>query len=112
MDNFKLDGGMPIAAEGSIEVANLVLPLVHRYSIGGYRAEFFTQDAGIMSSIEDVSGMFDIAGTLELSADGTYEFLAKVAATEGAPANVRSQLRFLGSPDERGRHDMRLEGQL
>ena len=109
---LKLDSGVPVAAEGSLEVANLVLPAVHQYSIGGYRAEFFTQDSGVMSSIEDVSGMFDLAGTLEVSADGTYEFLAKVAPTDTTPQNVRRQLQFLGSADERGRHDMRLEGQL
>ena len=112
MAKLKLDSGIPVSAAGSIEVGNLVLPQVHRYSIGGYRVEFVDQDAGILSSIEDVSGMFDLAGTLQVSADGTYEFLAKVAATDTTPANVKSQLRFLGSPDERGRHDMRLEGQL
>ena len=112
LEKLKLDNGVPVAAEGTLEVANLVIPTVHRYSIGGYRAEFFTADSGITSSVEDVSGMFDLAGTLQVSADGSYEFLAKVAATDTAPANVRNQLRFLGSPDERGRHDMRLEGRL
>ena len=109
---LKLDGGVPVAAEGSLEVADLVLPDVHQYSIGGYRAEFFTQDSGVMTSIEDVSGMLDLAGTLQVTAEGTYQFLAKVAPTDTTPQNVRRQLQFLGSADERGRHDLRLEGQL
>ena len=109
---IKLDDGVPVAAEGSLEVANLVLPDVHQYSIGGYRAEFFTQESGVISSIEDVSGMFDLAGTLQVGRDGTYQFLAKVAATDTTPGNVRRQLQFLGSADEGGRHDVRLEGQL
>ena len=109
---LELDGGVPVAAEGSLVVADLVLPEVHRYSIGGYRADFFTQDSGVISSVEDVSGMLDLAGTLQIGVDGTYQFLAKIAATDATPSNVRNQLRFLGSADDRGRHDIRVEGQL
>ena len=109
---LKIDDGVPVVAEGSVLVADLVLPDVHQYSIGGYRADFFTQDTGVISSVEDVAGMLDLAGTLQVGVDGSYQFLAKVAATETTPANVRNQLRFLGSADERGRHDIRLEGQL
>ena len=109
---LKVDDGIPVAADGFLEVDNLVIPAVHRYPIGGYRAEFFTQDSGVMSSVEDVSGMFELAGTLQVSTDGTYQFLAQLAAKETTPENVRQQLKFLGSPNARGQRELRLEGQL
>ena len=112
IQNLKLDGSIPVAADGFLEVANLIIPAVHRYPIGGYRAEFFTQDSGVMSSVEDVSGMLDLAGTLQISTNGTYEFLAQLAAKENTPDNVRRQMQFLGSPNERGQRELRLEGQL
>ena len=112
IQNLELDGSIPIAADGTLEVANLVIPAVHRYPIGGYRAEFFTQDSGVMSSVEDVSGMLDLAGTLQIATDGTYQFLAQLAANENTPDNVRRQMQFLGSPNERGQRELRLEGQL
>jgi hypothetical protein len=80
--------------------------------IGGYRAEFFTDDSAVVASIEDVDGAFDLAGSLTISHDRTYQFVGKVAATDSTSAKLRQQLRFLGSPDDRGQHDIRLEGQL
>jgi len=109
---LKLDRGIPVAAEGSLEVANLVLPEVYQYSIGGYRAEFFTQDSGVMSSVEDVAGMVDLAGTLQVAPDGTYEFLAQVAAKENTPANLRERMQYLGSADERGQRVLGFGGKL
>ena len=44
-ERLQLADGLPIAADGSLEVANLVAPVVHSGSIGGYRAEFFTQES-------------------------------------------------------------------
>jgi hypothetical protein len=35
-----------------------------------------------------------------------------VAANEQTTEKLRGQLRFLGSPNERGQHEIRLEGSL
>jgi len=35
-----------------------------------------------------------------------------VAATDRTSEKLRRQLGFLGTPNERGQHDIRLEGQL
>jgi len=107
-----LDNGIPVAADGVIEVANLLVPTISRSSIGGYRAEFFTQDSGIMASVEDTDGVVDLAGSLQLSSDQTYQFLAQIAPKENTPDRVRQQMQFLGSANERGQHSFRLEGQL
>ena len=111
-ERLTLEDGLPVAADGTLEVANLVAPLVHRGPIGGYRAEFFTQESGVMASVEDTDGLVDLAGSLQISSDRSYQFVGQLAAKSNTPANVRQQMQFLGSPNERGQHELRLEGQL
>jgi general secretion pathway protein N len=111
-DRLDLENGLPVVAEGTAEIANLRAPLVHRGSIGGFRAEFLTQDAGIVASIEDTDASIDLAGSLTITADRTYRFIGKVAPTGKTPAELRDQMAFLGTPDDRGQFDVRLEGQL
>lgn len=104
--------GVPVAANGTLEIANLRAPIVHRSALGGFRAEFFTQDTGIVASVEDVDAVVDVAGSLSLGADRNYQFIGQVAPTDKTPAELRDQMRFLGTPNERGNYEMRLEGQL
>ena len=112
-ERLVIENGIPTAANGVFEVLNLIAPNIHRASIGGYRAEFFTQDTGVVASIEDTDdGLIDVAGSLQLSADGTYKFVAQLAPKNNTPANVRQQLQLLGSANDRGQHELRLEGQL
>jgi len=107
-----LNDGLPTAAEGVVEIANLVVPNLYRGSVGGYRAEFFTQDSGVMASVEDTDGVIDVAGRLLLVADRNYEFIAQIAPKNNTPESVRRQMQFLGSANERGQHELRLEGKL
>ena len=111
-DRIVIKDGLPVAANGELAVANLVAPLVYRGSIGGYRAEFFTQDTGVLASVADTDGVVDLAGSFEIGADRSYQFLGQLAPKEETPANLRSQMRFLGTPNDRGRYELRLEGQL
>lgn len=111
-DELRIRDGLPVAAVGTVAIADLVAPMVDPSSIGDYRAEFFTDDDAVVASIEDVNGVFDLAGSLTVSADRNYQFIGKVAATGGTSEKLKRQLRFLGTPNERGQHDIRLEGQL
>jgi general secretion pathway protein N len=111
-ERLQLRDGLPVAAVGTIAVAGLVAPLIDPGSIGGYRMELFTNETGVIASVEDTNATFDLAGSLTVSADRNYVFLGKVAATERTSDKLRNQLRFLGSPDPRGRHEIRLEGSL
>ena len=104
--------GIPVAAVGMLTVQNLVVPQVHRSSIGGYRGEFFTEDDGITASVEDTDGVLDLAGSLRLNRDRSYQFVAQVAPKPETPESIRRQLRVLGSPNDRGQHELRLEGRL
>jgi hypothetical protein len=111
-EELRIRDGLPVAAVGTVAIADLVAPLVDPSSIGGYRAEFFTEDDAVVASVEDVNGVFDLAGSLRVSADRNYQFLGKVAATGNTSEKLKRQLRFLGTPNDRGQHDIRLEGQL
>jgi len=104
--------GLPVAADGELTIAALVAPIVHRGSIGGYRAEFFTQNTGVMASVEDTDGVVNLAGSLEIKQDRTYQFVAMVAPRATTPPKLRQQMQFLGSANARGQYQMRLEGTL
>ena len=111
-DRIVVKDGLPVAANGELAVANLVAPLIYRGSIGGYRAEFFTQDTGVLASVVDTDGVVDLAGSFEIAADRSYQFLGQLAPKAETPADLQSQMRFLGTPNDRGRYELRLEGQL
>ena len=111
-DRLAIRGGVPVAANGVLTVSSLIAPNVHRGSIGGYRAEFFTQNTGVMASVEDTDGVLDLAGSLEIATDRTYRFIAQLAPKANTPDNLRQQMRFLGTPNDRGQYPLRLEGQL
>lgn len=111
-EELELQDGLPVAVVGTAAVDSLVAPLVDAASIGNYRMEFFTTADGVVASVEDSNGAFDLAGSLTISADRSYVFLGKVGATERTSEKLRRQLRILGSPDERGQHEIRFEGTL
>ncbi len=107
-----LKDGIPVVADGTVRIADLVVPIVSRGSIGGYKAEFSTQDSGIVASVEDTDGVVDLAASLQIRPDRSYAFTGLVIAKPSAPDSLRQQLRFLGPANARGQHELRLEGQL
>jgi len=111
-ERLSFEKGLPVAADGELTVAALVAPLVYRGSIGGYRAEFFTQNSGVVASVEDTDGVVDLAGSLEIRSDRTYQFVAMLTPKATTPPKLRQQMQFLGSANNRGQYQMRLEGTL
>jgi len=109
---IEIDNGIPVAMRGNAEVANLSVPMISREPIGGYHAEFFTQESGIVASVEDTDGVIDVAGSLELRPDRSYRFLAQVVAKPETPEKLREQMRFLPPANERGQQELRVEGSL
>ena len=109
-ERVQLVEGRAAAMDGTVAIADLVVPVVHRGSLGGYTAEFFTQNNGIVASVEDTDGVVDLAGSLQIKPDGTYSFLGQVVAKSNTPDAVRQQMRFLGPANERGQQEIRLEG--
>ena len=104
--------GVPIAADGSVTVSDFFVRDLSASQIGDFRAEFQSTDGGIVGSVEDTSGVLDVAGTVSLNPDRSYSFTGLVAATATAPPSVVSSLQFLGSANAQGQHEFRFEGQL
>lgn len=109
-ERLELVAGRAAAMDGTIDVADLSVPFLSGSSLGGYRVEFFTQSSGIAASVEDTDGVVDLAGSLQLNPDKTYAFVGQVVAKSSTPDNLRNQLRYLPTND-RGQHELRLEGQ-
>ncbi len=111
-ERLQFVGGLLVAADGVVEVVDLTIPVIRQSSIGGYRAEFFTQQDEVVASIEDTDGIVDLAGSLRITADRNYRFLGRLGAKPETPDDMRQQMRLLGSVDERGQYELRLEGQF
>ena len=109
-ERLELLNGGPAAMDGVIEASGVVVPPLSRASLGGYRAEFSTQNNGIVASVEDTDGVYDLAGSLQISNDRAYQFLGKVMAKPGTPADLRRKLDTLLPADEAGRKELRFDG--
>ena len=107
-----IENGLPVVADGSVTVSNVYVPNLSAGVLGDYRAEFQTGDGGITGSVDDLSGVLEVAGVVTLTADRAYTLVGEVAARPDAPPSVEQQLRFLGSPNERGLRPFRFEGRL
>ena len=78
---------------------------------------FVTPDNGTLTLVADSLGIeavrqIDEAINRLADSDQSYTFLGQVAPKPETPAKLQQQMRFLGSPNERGQYEMRLEGQL
>ena len=111
-EELVIKGGVPVEATGTINIANLVSRYLAPTPLGDFRAEFQTADDGILGSVEAVSGVLELAGTIRLTQDRNYKFVGQVAAKPNAPLSITQQLQFLGTPNSRGQLEFRLEGQL
>lgn len=109
-ERLRLVNGRAVALDGTLDIDNLVVPMAHRASLGGFRAEFFTQNNGIVGSIEDADGILDLAGTLTLTPDRAYTFLGYITPKPGTPENLRQQIQYLPRTDQPNQYELRLEG--
>ena len=109
-ERIEIVDGFATSADGVLQLANVVVPVIGRESLGGYEAEFFTQSGGISASVKDTDGVVDLAGSLEIAADRSYVFIAQVIGKSTTPQSVLRQLQFLPPANERGQQEIRLEG--
>jgi general secretion pathway protein N len=111
-ERLTLADGVPREAVGTIAVQGLLARKLSSAPIGDFRAQFVTGDDGISGVVSDESGVLDVDGTITVGSDRSYSLVGQVAAGPRAPAGLRQQLEYLGSPDENGRREFRIEGQL
>jgi len=109
-ERMELVDGRASAMDGTLELSDVQAPMISRAALGGYRAEFFTQNNGISASVEDTDGVVDLAGSLQLNPDKSYAFLGVVSAKPGTPENIRQQMQYLPTTDVEGQRELRSEG--
>ena len=110
---LRLRDGLPVTIEGKVSIDGLLAPKVDPSPIGAYEAEFFTAEEGIVASVQDTDRRRrsrrqpdDRAGSkLSVPRPGSLP-------TTGRRRDSGSRCAFWGSPDERGQHQIRLEGTL
>ncbi len=111
-DRVRISDGLPTAAEGILTIANLIVPDLGNESLGGYKAEFSSQSEAVVASVEDTDNVLDLAGSLRINSDRSYEFVAQLIATPNTPQTLRTKLRFLPPANSRGQQELREEGIL
>ena len=111
-ETLTLKSGVPVDVAGSVVISDFFARDLSAGAIGDFRADFQTVDGAISGVIDDLSGVLDVEGTITLSRDRTYSLVGDVATRPGAPPSIEQQLRFLGSPDDRGFRQFRFEGSL
>lgn len=114
---LELQGGLPSAARGTIEVLDLIGPPPRSFPSGSYSVEMphpsVQSAAGELDArIVDTAGPFDVEARLTLDQDREFLFEGLIAATGGVPDPIRQALELLGPPDAAGRREFSVSGSL
>ncbi|MDZ7643656.1 MAG: type II secretion system protein N [Woeseiaceae bacterium] len=112
LEDVQLEDGWPRRLSGRAGLSNLLVRAMAPTPLGSFSADFRNVDDAIVGSVEDTGGMLDVAGTLTLRPDRSYSLTGQVGATATATPTVEQQLRFLGTANDRGLREFRLEGVL
>jgi len=101
-------------ADGTVDVSNLVVPILGNESMGGFSAQFTTQNNGVVASVDEAAdGVIDIVeGILRINADRSFAFISQVKPNARTPQRILQQLQYLPSGAEEGQKELRLEGVL
>ncbi len=108
----ELVDGLAVVADGEMQAANIIVPPISRDSLGAYKAEFRSQNNGIVAALEDTDGVLDLAGSLQIGTDRSYKFLAYAKLTNKTPDSIRQQMLTLPTLNERGQYELRDEGRF
>jgi general secretion pathway protein N len=111
-DRLVLRNGIPVAATGSVTVVDLFAPYLSAGVLGDFQLVFATTPDGISATLDDLAGVLDVSGNVDLSPDRHYRVQGLVKARPAAPPSVEAQLRVLGSPDDNGMRYFATEGVL
>lgn len=115
LERARLESGWPVALIGELSVANLVYRPSGTNPLGNYRVSFTEEDAGeetLRGAVVDEGGALEVAGTLVLNADRSYELSGRVRARPEAPRPLADSLQFLGAPEADGMRRFALSGRL
>lgn len=110
---LRLDGGLPVEAEGEVQVENLVWTLSRDpLPLGSFSARLGTDDKGVAVSLAGGPGPLELDGTATLAPDRAYDLQLKLRPRPEATAQLLTLVRSLGQPDAQGWYHVRRSGQF
>jgi hypothetical protein len=117
---LELENGWPVRAVGEVRLADLEVPVLAAggsgdlIPLGGYRITLNTGTGSALEGLfEDQGGPLQVAGSIQLLADRSYEISGLVQPRAEAPRELVQALDFFaGSPDTSGRRPFGLSGNL
>jgi general secretion pathway protein N len=120
LERLDLVEGWPVAAEGMLEIAELVAPPlvpmsgVSQIPLGSYRAEITTtEEPGILALVNDLGGPLELTGRISLSPDRSYLFDTLIKPRSGAPDVLVEGLDLVsGEPNAQGQRKFVQRGSL
>lgn len=106
--------GLPLAAQGVIQVTDLRALLNQPLNLGNYQLQFApaANVAGIRGQLKDVNAPLALDGLLTLSPNGQYQINGQIAPRDSSDQNLRQMLSLLGPPGGDGRWAIHFSGML
>lgn len=110
---LRIKNGVPLEAEGSIEIENLSWTLAREpLPLGSFNAAMSTDKQGITVSFGSGPGPLEVGGTATLGAEKAYELDLQLRPRADAPAQLQTLVRSVGPADGQGWHHLRRKGTL
>lgn len=105
------ENGLPQAAQGTARLldARSSFP---RLALGDFGMTLTTEEDNIVGVIKDEGGPLEFTGTLTLSPEGRYRFLAQIGIRDKTNRELQGILSLLGRPDGDGKWRINLSGTL
>jgi general secretion pathway protein N len=120
LNRLDLVDGVPVAAEGSVALADLVAPPlvpmegVTSIALGNYRAELTSaEQPGILALVNDEGGPLELSGRVQLAPDRSFTLDALIKPRPGAPEVLVQGLELVtGEPNATGHRRFVQQGSL
>ena len=113
IDRVVIAGNELRSLAGQATVQGLVYPAIGRYALGDFRVQCEPVDNLVSKcQINDTASPVELDARAELASDGTYVVDGRIRARPDAPAELVSNLRFLGQPDAAGFYPLGFSGSL
>lgn len=112
---LRLDDGIPVEAEGGLQLENLAWTLAREpLPLGSFTARFGNDDKtnAVVVTLASGPGPLELDGRASLAPDRKYEVALKLRPRPEATAPLQALLRSLGPADPQGWYHLRRNGQL